>query len=73
MMRMELRPMMFMAMNCTECGRALSKPSEAADDDSIDEDVCAALDPATAIKLTEGITKICPKCRRPFKVRKKKK
>lgn len=71
-MRLQLRPMMFMTLSCSGCGRFLSKPQEAATDEDIDEDFARVADPHTVQRMQEGTTlNICKKCSRPFKKRKK--
>jgi hypothetical protein len=70
-MRLELRPMLFMALCCTGCGRFLSKPKEAATEEDIENDFARAADPETVRRMSEGHSvHVCPKCHRPFKKRK---
>lgn len=71
-MRLQLRPMMFMTLSCSGCGRFLSKPKDAATEEDISEDIARAADPNTVYRMEEGTTThICKKCCRPFKRKKK--
>lgn len=73
-MRMSLRPMMFLALSCTGCGRFLSKPKEAATDEEISKHFALVANPEMVAEVEAGsVTKICKKCGRPFTRRKNNK
>ena len=67
-MRMELRPMQYMALACTGCGRFLSKPQESAGDEEIHDAMCAAAGLDYLAELEQSVQrKVCRKCGRPFR------
>ena len=61
-MNMNLSPMMFLAMCCSECGQPLSSPEDAAGESEIAD----AMTVATEATLDEQglVRKPCPNCRK---------
>lgn len=63
-MKLSLKPMLFLALECTECGRPISKPGHAALDDDITNQTLVT----TGRSLEQLGKKIdrCPKCGRSY-------
>jgi flagellar hook-basal body complex protein FliE len=56
---LEMHLSLRLAQNCTECGRALSKPEDCADQEDVHEVACAAREAEYSLSKT---TRVCNKC-----------